>query len=136
MVLFEGGQLCVHPWLGYGHQPDSPGPPSAEVCAGGAALCLSSWCNLLLARECSLGLCSQGPARGLPLDQLLLITVFIVFGLSQTLYRSSPPLSFLLSLSPGYAPVTGMCHPLRSCTLNHEDGFSSAFVVAHETGHV
>lgn len=45
--------------------------------------------------------------------------------------------SFLpLSLVPGYAPVTGMCHPLRSCTLNHEDGFSSAFVVAHETGHV
>ncbi|XP_053778769.1 A disintegrin and metalloproteinase with thrombospondin motifs 14 isoform X3 [Desmodus rotundus] len=37
---------------------------------------------------------------------------------------------------PGYAPVTGMCHPLRSCALNHEDGFSSAFVVAHETGHV
>ncbi|XP_041049864.1 A disintegrin and metalloproteinase with thrombospondin motifs 2-like [Carcharodon carcharias] len=36
----------------------------------------------------------------------------------------------------GYAPVTGMCHPIRSCTLNHEDGFSSAFVVAHETGHV
>ncbi|XP_035389698.1 A disintegrin and metalloproteinase with thrombospondin motifs 14 isoform X1 [Electrophorus electricus] len=36
----------------------------------------------------------------------------------------------------GYAPVTGMCHALRSCTLNHEDGFSSAFVVAHETGHV
>ncbi|NXO05400.1 ATS14 metalloproteinase, partial [Rhinopomastus cyanomelas] len=36
----------------------------------------------------------------------------------------------------GYAPVTGMCHPLRSCTLNHEDGFSSAFVIAHETGHV
>ncbi|KAG9346797.1 hypothetical protein JZ751_007116, partial [Albula glossodonta] len=35
-----------------------------------------------------------------------------------------------------YAPVTGMCHPVRSCTLNHEDGFSSAFVVAHETGHV
>uniref|UniRef100_A0A8K9VCI8 ADAM metallopeptidase with thrombospondin type 1 motif 2 n=1 Tax=Oncorhynchus mykiss TaxID=8022 RepID=A0A8K9VCI8_ONCMY len=36
----------------------------------------------------------------------------------------------------GYAPVTGMCQPVRSCTLNHEDGFSSAFVVAHETGHV
>ncbi|KAG2455697.1 A disintegrin and metalloproteinase with thrombospondin motifs 2-like [Polypterus senegalus] len=36
----------------------------------------------------------------------------------------------------GYAPVTGMCHPVRSCTLNHEDGFASAFVVAHETGHV
>uniref|UniRef100_A0A8D0UY75 ADAM metallopeptidase with thrombospondin type 1 motif 2 n=1 Tax=Sus scrofa TaxID=9823 RepID=A0A8D0UY75_PIG len=39
-------------------------------------------------------------------------------------------------LGVGYAPVTGMCHPVRSCTLNHEDGFSSAFVVAHETGHV
>ncbi|XP_077998997.1 A disintegrin and metalloproteinase with thrombospondin motifs 3-like [Glandiceps talaboti] len=36
----------------------------------------------------------------------------------------------------GYAPVTGMCHLLRSCTLNQEDGFASAFVVAHETGHV
>lgn len=41
-----------------------------------------------------------------------------------------------LPLPTGYAPVTGMCHPLRSCALNHEDGFSSAFVVAHETGHV
>ena len=41
-----------------------------------------------------------------------------------------------LCLLPGNAPVTGMCHPVRSCTLNHEDGFSSAFVVAHETGHV
>ncbi|CAG07772.1 unnamed protein product, partial [Tetraodon nigroviridis] len=36
----------------------------------------------------------------------------------------------------GYAPVTGMCHPVRSCTLNHEDGFSSAFVVAKEKGNV
>ncbi|MEQ2303014.1 A disintegrin and metalloproteinase with thrombospondin motifs 3 [Ameca splendens] len=41
-----------------------------------------------------------------------------------------------LILAACYAPVTGMCHPVRSCTLNHEDGFSSAFVVAHETGHV
>ncbi|KAI4873523.1 hypothetical protein NFI96_011354 [Prochilodus magdalenae] len=42
----------------------------------------------------------------------------------------------ICAVSSGYAPVTGMCHPVRSCTLNHEDGFSSAFVVAHETGHV
>ncbi|KAJ8286932.1 hypothetical protein GJAV_G00045040 [Gymnothorax javanicus] len=40
------------------------------------------------------------------------------------------------TLMQGYAPVRGMCHPMRSCTLNNEDGFSSAFVVAHETGHV
>ncbi|XP_034033452.1 A disintegrin and metalloproteinase with thrombospondin motifs 2-like [Thalassophryne amazonica] len=36
----------------------------------------------------------------------------------------------------GYAPVTGMCQLHRSCTLVQEDGFASAFVVAHETGHV
>ncbi|XP_029028836.1 A disintegrin and metalloproteinase with thrombospondin motifs 2-like isoform X2 [Betta splendens] len=36
----------------------------------------------------------------------------------------------------GYAPVTGMCQLHRSCVLVFEDGFSSAFVAAHETGHV
>lgn len=48
----------------------------------------------------------------------------------------APEAGATLHLLTGYAPVTGMCHPIRSCTLNHEDGFSSAFVVAHETGHV
>ncbi|KTG34260.1 hypothetical protein cypCar_00008033, partial [Cyprinus carpio] len=55
-------------------------------------------------------------------------------GMQETV-SSSLSVSVTHSLS-GYAPVTGMCHPVRSCTLNHEDGFSSAFVVAHETGHV
>ncbi|KAM9788835.1 A disintegrin and metalloproteinase with thrombospondin motifs 2-like [Neosynchiropus ocellatus] len=36
----------------------------------------------------------------------------------------------------GYAPVTGMCQLHRSCVLVIEDGFMSAFVAAHETGHV
>ncbi|XP_072315777.1 A disintegrin and metalloproteinase with thrombospondin motifs 2-like, partial [Eucyclogobius newberryi] len=36
----------------------------------------------------------------------------------------------------GYAPVTGMCNLIRSCVLVMDDGFSSAFVAAHETGHV
>ncbi|XP_055082566.1 A disintegrin and metalloproteinase with thrombospondin motifs 2-like isoform X1 [Periophthalmus magnuspinnatus] len=36
----------------------------------------------------------------------------------------------------GYAPVTGMCRLIRSCVLVMDDGFSSAFVAAHETGHV
>ncbi|XP_029304408.1 A disintegrin and metalloproteinase with thrombospondin motifs 2-like [Cottoperca gobio] len=36
----------------------------------------------------------------------------------------------------GYAPVKGMCQLHRSCVLVFEDGFSSAFVAAHETGHV
>ncbi|XP_028397063.1 A disintegrin and metalloproteinase with thrombospondin motifs 3-like isoform X2 [Dendronephthya gigantea] len=35
----------------------------------------------------------------------------------------------------GYAPVRGMCHPTKSCTLNQEDGFPSAFIIAHESGH-
>ena len=39
-------------------------------------------------------------------------------------------------MSPaGYAPVTGMCRPDRSCALIKEDGFSTAFVAAHEIGH-
>ncbi|KAM6907099.1 A disintegrin and metalloproteinase with thrombospondin motifs 2-like [Xenentodon cancila] len=36
----------------------------------------------------------------------------------------------------GYAPVTGMCQLHRSCALVLEDGFTAAFVAAHETGHV
>ncbi|XP_054610510.1 A disintegrin and metalloproteinase with thrombospondin motifs 2-like [Dunckerocampus dactyliophorus] len=36
----------------------------------------------------------------------------------------------------GYAPVTGMCQLHQSCVLVFEDGFSSAFVAAHEIGHV
>ncbi|XP_019747547.1 A disintegrin and metalloproteinase with thrombospondin motifs 2-like [Hippocampus comes] len=36
----------------------------------------------------------------------------------------------------GYAPVTGMCKMHQSCVLVFEDGFSSAFVAAHEIGHV
>lgn len=35
----------------------------------------------------------------------------------------------------GYAPVHGMCYRVRSCTLNEEDGFTSSFIIAHETGH-
>ena len=36
----------------------------------------------------------------------------------------------------GYAPVGGMCDQQSSHTLCKEDGFNSAFVIAHETGHV
>ena len=36
----------------------------------------------------------------------------------------------------GYAPVGGMCDMKSSHTLCKEDGFNSAFVIAHETGHV
>jgi len=37
---------------------------------------------------------------------------------------------------PGYAPVTGMCQPERSCAVIRDDGPSSAFVIAHEIGHM
>ena len=35
-----------------------------------------------------------------------------------------------------FAPVGGMCDKKTSHTLCKEDGFNSAFVIAHETGHV
>ena len=35
----------------------------------------------------------------------------------------------------GYAPVGGMCSQSRSCTINENSGFSTAFILAHETGH-
>ena len=36
----------------------------------------------------------------------------------------------------GYAPITGMCIPTRSCALIKDDGFTSAFVIAHEIAHM
>ena len=36
----------------------------------------------------------------------------------------------------GYAPVSGACDPTRSASINRDQGLSSAFVVAHELGHM
>ncbi|KAF0287292.1 A disintegrin and metalloproteinase with thrombospondin motifs 3 [Amphibalanus amphitrite] len=36
----------------------------------------------------------------------------------------------------GYAPVSGACDPSRSASINRDQGLSSAFVVAHELGHM
>ncbi|KAK4883298.1 hypothetical protein RN001_006617 [Aquatica leii] len=36
----------------------------------------------------------------------------------------------------GYAPVGGVCDSKRSCALNRDEGLSSAFIVAHEMGHL
>lgn len=36
----------------------------------------------------------------------------------------------------GFAPVSGICDPSRSCVLIKEEGLSSAFIIAHELGHV
>lgn len=66
-----------------------------------------------------------------------ILYIFFYYVLAVLLQEVSKYLKFVSAPGfSGYAPVTGMCHPVRSCTLNHEDGFSSAFVVAHETGHV
>ncbi|CAL4061236.1 unnamed protein product, partial [Meganyctiphanes norvegica] len=35
----------------------------------------------------------------------------------------------------GLAPVSGMCHPSSSCTVNEGRHFESVYVVAHEIGH-
>ncbi|XP_062607950.1 LOW QUALITY PROTEIN: A disintegrin and metalloproteinase with thrombospondin motifs 3-like [Saccostrea cucullata] len=36
----------------------------------------------------------------------------------------------------GYAPITGMCNPSRSCAVVKDEGFTSAFIIAHEVAHV
>ena len=36
----------------------------------------------------------------------------------------------------GYAPVSGVCDEDRSCSLNRDEGLSSAFILAHELGHI
>ncbi|XP_014220981.1 A disintegrin and metalloproteinase with thrombospondin motifs 2-like [Trichogramma pretiosum] len=36
----------------------------------------------------------------------------------------------------GYAPVSGACDPARSCALNRDEGFTSAFIIAHEVAHI
>lgn len=36
----------------------------------------------------------------------------------------------------GYAPVSGVCDPSRSCALNRDEGLTSAFIIAHEVAHI
>ncbi|XP_076462921.1 A disintegrin and metalloproteinase with thrombospondin motifs 2-like [Babylonia areolata] len=36
----------------------------------------------------------------------------------------------------GYAPITGLCHPHRSCAAVTDEGFTSGFIIAHEMAHV
>lgn len=36
----------------------------------------------------------------------------------------------------GYAPLAGVCDANRSCSLNRDEGLSSAFIIAHEMGHM
>lgn len=36
----------------------------------------------------------------------------------------------------GYAPITGMCNPARSCAAITDEGFTSGFIIAHEMAHV
>ncbi|KAL8558849.1 hypothetical protein ACOMHN_031778 [Nucella lapillus] len=36
----------------------------------------------------------------------------------------------------GYAPITGLCNPSRSCAAITDEGFTSGFIIAHEMAHV
>lgn len=36
----------------------------------------------------------------------------------------------------GYAPIGGVCNVSRSCSLNRDEGLTSAFIIAHEMGHM
>ena len=42
----------------------------------------------------------------------------------------------VLFVITGYAPITGMCDPARSCAVVKDEGFTSAFIIAHEVAHV
>ncbi|EPY85805.1 A disintegrin and metalloproteinase with thrombospondin motifs 18 [Camelus ferus] len=44
-------------------------------------------------------------------------------------------LTFEIDLSPGFAPISGMCSKYRSCTINEDTGLGLAFTIAHESGH-
>ncbi|XP_041377041.1 A disintegrin and metalloproteinase with thrombospondin motifs 16-like [Gigantopelta aegis] len=35
----------------------------------------------------------------------------------------------------GFAPIKGMCNPIRSCIVNEDTGLATAFTIAHEIGH-
>ena len=35
----------------------------------------------------------------------------------------------------GFSRIGGMCSQSSSCTINENSGFSTAFTLAHETGH-
>lgn len=43
--------------------------------------------------------------------------------------------SYLIFLSPGFAPISSMCSKYRSCTVNEDTGLGLAFTIAHESGH-
>uniref|UniRef100_A0A0B7A7Y9 Peptidase M12B domain-containing protein n=1 Tax=Arion vulgaris TaxID=1028688 RepID=A0A0B7A7Y9_9EUPU len=36
----------------------------------------------------------------------------------------------------GYAPITGLCNPVRSCAAVRDEGFTTGFIIAHEMAHV
>ena len=35
----------------------------------------------------------------------------------------------------GMAELKGACNPSKSCNINKDSGFSTAFTIAHEIGH-
>ncbi|KAK2151593.1 hypothetical protein LSH36_358g02030 [Paralvinella palmiformis] len=63
----------------------------------------------------------QGVARH---DNAILITRYDI-----CIYKNEPCGTL------GLAPVSGMCEPQRSCSINEDIGLSSAFTIAHEMGH-
>ncbi|XP_025089105.1 LOW QUALITY PROTEIN: A disintegrin and metalloproteinase with thrombospondin motifs 3-like [Pomacea canaliculata] len=56
------------------------------------------------------------------------------------MYAAKHDVAILLtreSLGPaGYAPITGLCDPSRSCAAITDEGFTTGFIIAHETAHI
>ncbi|CAG5119057.1 unnamed protein product, partial [Candidula unifasciata] len=63
---------------------------------------------------------------------------------SQTQIPRGQPMDYDISvlitkeeLGPsGYAPITGLCNPTRSCAAVRDEGFTTGFIIAHEMAHV
>ena len=45
-------------------------------------------------------------------------------------------LYFIVLLNIGYAQLYSMCSKGRSCVLVKDEGLTSAFIIAHEVGHL
>ncbi|ESO98336.1 hypothetical protein LOTGIDRAFT_213961 [Lottia gigantea] len=57
-------------------------------------------------------------------DHAILLT-----GLDICSYKNSPCDTL------GFAPINGMCNPLRSCIMSEDSGLATAFTITHELGH-
>ena len=65
---------------------------------------------------------------------ILAVAALLGLLVSTLLYTVETVIKWIIIIT-GVAPVGGMCSQSRSCTINENTGFNTAFTLAHETGH-